>query len=108
LADALSRLQIQEGQGVESFLASQDLPLYVKSLDDIVLETGAVGLHESGTLDHNFSILVDDDDLLDCFLNYPDVTATEPFALDFMLLLQQQQQEGLHQLVQNDPQHYAL
>jgi hypothetical protein len=50
----------------------------------MVIETEA-SMHATqlGTLNQNFSILVDDLELLECFLNYSEVTPQELFALDF-------------------------
>jgi hypothetical protein len=57
----------------------------VQRLKTHVVEESKAGMHATrlGMLDHNYSILVDDPELLECFLNYPEVSPQEPFALDF-------------------------
>ena len=60
-----------------------------------------------GTPDYSCSMLVDDNQLLECFLNYPEVTPEQPFALDWQRIAEAQAQEGLSSLLDSDPKHYS-
>ena len=57
--------------------------------------------------DHTFSVTLDDDDMFDCFPNFPEVDDEHPFALDYKEILTIQNDDLIlqHQL-RADPQHY--
>jgi transposase InsO family protein len=113
LADALSQLPFKEGQGgVQSkdTHTTEKPPLLVPRTATADSED-SMHATVSGTPEqkHSYSILVDDEDMLECFLNFPDVTPATPFALDFNeIATAQQEDESLAQLRQNDPTHYKL
>ena len=115
LADTLSRLPRNEGQSAvaqayspqheysrataESFSASEDGVLVASSgsIDD-----------DEGTFLYSFSAATDDDDLLQCFLNFPEVDDDTQHPLDFQAIAEAQaDDEHLQQQVLQDPQHYA-
>ena len=100
LADALSRLPCKEGKG--EVTPERQSPLQ-QSHNDEVLHAQV-----SGTPDHSFSILVGDEQMLECFLSYPDVTPDEPFVLDMDTIAQRQSEEGLHAIIKNDAEHLSL
>ena len=57
--------------------------------------------------EHTFSFLCNDDDFLECFLNFPSVTLGQPFALDYHVLqTAQEADQRLQALVQTDPNKY--
>jgi transposase InsO family protein len=103
----LSRLSVNEGQGsVQNSVLEHKKP----TQQEFSVNTDLAFMHEqrSGTLDHNFSILVDDEELLECLLSLPEVTPEQPFALNFEQIANAQQaQEGLLQKITNDPTHYT-
>jgi len=100
LADALSRLPIQEGQSGESTAQS--------AVTSNSSHEQKNSMHApSGTPDA-YSLLVDDDELLECFLAFPEVTPDKPFVLDYESIANKQRAEGCLQLVQNDSDHYSL
>ena len=106
LADALSRLSSKEGQSGSSpnTTTSQQLPQNVTRADN----SEAMLAEMSGTPDEfSYSILVDDEELLECFLSFPEVTPEQPFALDFTNIANAQQQEELNQLCTAHPEHYT-
>jgi transposase InsO family protein len=78
VADALSRLPRSAGQRVPG-------PCQPKSPKDI-----QTSLTDTNDADTSFSILCDDQDMMDCFLNYPDVDEQHPFALDYDTIAQAQ------------------
>jgi len=63
---------------------------------------------QSGTLDSYYSILVDDEDLLECFLFHPEEELQDPFVLDYDTIATKQKAEGCHRLLETDAQHYSL
>ena len=71
IADAFSWLPCLEGQSpaVKQAFSPKESELAPGHFDD----------HNS----HAFSIMVDDDDMLECFLNFPEVDFQHPFALDY-------------------------
>ena len=83
IADALSRLPRSAGQRVAG-------PSQPKSPSD--------STKASLTDDYNaataFSILCDDQDMLECFLNYPAVDEQHPFALDYDTIAQAQNEDA--------------
>ena len=102
LADALSRLSSKEGQNTES--SEITLPPNVTRVDNSEV---AMHANMSGTPDDfSYSLLVDDAELLECFLSFPEVTPEQPFALDFATIAIAQQHEGLLQLCRTHPEQY--
>ena len=105
LADALSRLSVKEGQEEDSTntVPSKTLPQHVSRANN---SEASMHAHLSGTPDYSYSFLVDDDELLECFLSFTEVTPEQPFALNFTTIATAQQQQGLLQLCMTDPEHY--
>jgi len=102
MADALSRLTIKEGQsGATDNTSTTNTSPYQ-----------AQGMHahsqQSGTPDADCSFIIDDEDLLECFLAFPDATPEEPFLLDYEQIAIKQRAEGCHRLLQTDPKHCSL
>ena len=61
-------------------------------------------LADDGLSPHVFSVLTDDDNLLDCFLNFPEVNAAAPHALDYTAIAAAQAQNvALQQTVLTEP-----
>ena len=112
LADALSRLSVKEGQEVESTKTASTNNKLPPLVPRDVIDSPEDGMHadELGTPDdHFYSLLVDDDDILECLLNYPEVTPEQPFALDWQrIAAEQESQAGLLDLLETDPEHYTL
>ena len=71
--------------------------------------TKALGhkISEINSDNHYFSFLCDDEDLLECFLNFPPVDWAHPFALDFLTIHTAQLADAkLQQLLINEPTKY--
>ncbi len=100
LADALSRLPSKEGKG--GTCPNRPFPgsHYAEALHANNDDMGING--DMGTPDHFFSILVDDEQMLECFLNYPEVTPKQPFALDLETIAKRQSEEGLKKIIKYD------
>ena len=77
LADALSCLPHSQRQ-----IAT------ISQLSSPHAHTKALGhkISEINSDNHYFSFLCDDEDLLECFLNFPPVDWAHPFALDFLTI----------------------
>ena len=105
LANTLSHLSAKEGQSGSDTdtVTPKTLPQHVTRANN----SEAMHADLSGTPDYSYSFLVDDEELLECFLSFPEVTPEQPFALDFVTIAAAQQQEGLLQLCQTDPEHYT-
>ena len=59
------------------------------------------------TFRYAFSVTMDDDDMLECLLNFPDMEDDVPHPLDFLVLAIAQAQDGeLQHKLQKDPTHY--
>jgi hypothetical protein len=90
IADALSRLPRSAGQGIsgpnQTKLPSDSINQLPSSNDEDTFAASA------------FSILCDDDDMLQCFLNYPAVDAEHPFALDYDTIATAQNHDAAIQL----------
>jgi hypothetical protein len=54
----------------------------------------------SNSADTNFSIAIDDDDLLDCFVNLPD-SESKPFVLDYKVIKDAQDRDAFLQAIQS-------
>jgi hypothetical protein len=78
IADALSRLPQSAGQRIPG-------PSQPKSPTDI--KPALTDDYDAATA---FSILIDDQDMLECFLNRPDVDEEHHFALDYKTIVQAQ------------------
>lgn len=100
LADALSRLpSIEEKGSVASTKSDSPLTQYQEALYCPVLEQSdplccpdAQRCHTD--TNHGFSIQIDDDDLLDSFLNLPMVDHEHPFPLEYTLIQETQDQDA--------------
>jgi transposase InsO family protein len=103
LADALSRLSIKEGQGCYGPYTSNSNNKFSHDL-----ETSMHARTESGTLDSFYSLLVDDDELLECLLAGPEEELGSPFLLDYDTIASKQRAEGCHNLLESDAKHYSL
>ena len=82
LADALSRLPSQERQDS------------VSPLNTLANKTLTTSTNNEQTFNHGFSIQIDDDDMLDCFLNLPTVDHEHPFMLEYTYIAEQQDQDA--------------
>jgi hypothetical protein len=82
IADALSRLPRSSGQ-------KNTDPSQNKSPNDSTNQNPS-----SNDENTSFSILCDDNDMLQCFLNYPAVNEEHPFALDYNTITQAQNQDA--------------
>jgi len=57
---------------------------------------------------HAFSFLIDDTDILECFLNFPDVNPEHPFVLDCSIIVDAQNADAtLSQLLQEQPDKHS-
>jgi transposase InsO family protein len=93
LADALSRLSFDEGKNSSSARTTYDL-------DDTIDRT-------LDPLNAYYSMAVDDDCLLDCFVNLPD-SENVPFSMDYQTIADAQMRDAhLIQLAQEQPTRYA-
>ena len=83
-AGALSRLPLKEGQRAADDIHQATSPhVHRRSLPE-----GSTSNDDASA--HSFSICMDDDDLLHCFLNFPEVTPDKQFALDFKSMPEEQ------------------
>jgi hypothetical protein len=76
--------------GDNNFLA--DMFSRLNRLSDDVIAVNTPTKRESSVENYNFSFLIDDNELLECFLNLPDKNEL-PFALDLQRIAQGQQQD---------------
>ena len=57
---------------------------------------------------HAFSVAIDDEALLDCFLNYPEVAPEQPFVLEYSVIGDAQNNDAeLLTALQESPQKYS-
>jgi hypothetical protein len=84
LADALSRLPLQERQETE---VSQSTSL------EVVQKQLSAQMVDDDRSVHSFSVAIDDDEILGCFLNFPEVDAQHQFALDYREIANAQQND---------------
>ena len=104
LADTLSRLPRHEGENAFSITTSPQGSLELSALSDEKASTGT----QSGDAQEFCASILDDQEMLECFLNFPHVDHQHPFALDYQVIMDGQQQDpALQALLQSDPQHYA-
>ena len=133
IADALSRLPRTEGQGTVAQAASPgDAPKNLHT-DDIADKTSDAPVES--TLNHHshyteckhcsrtapneskqgeerflytFSVATDDDDMLECFLNFPEVDYNAAHPLDYQAMANAQQQDAeLLQKLETNPAKYS-
>ena len=105
IADAFSRLPILERQSPSVVQARS--PAEHRSLSS-ELEDSSESTDSEDCFAHAFSVATDDDLLLDCLLNHPDVDEGNPFVLDYeSIAAQQQNDQRLQQLLVDDPVHYS-
>ena len=100
LADALSRLpRLEKG---EEMTASHP-KLHQQSL------SAGIGMPTPETSGESLaSSILDDEEIVQCLLNFPEVAADETFALDYSAMsTAQQTDERIQRLVQSNPQEYA-
>ena len=127
LADSLSRLPRTEGQSAVSQPSSPNAELTRAPAESFyhstfsffsVASSGHSGTPYSPTCSpikpdeeflHTFSVATDDDDLLHCLLNFPEVDDDQsPHPLDFQAIATAQNtDEHLQQKLVDDPTHYA-
>lgn len=90
-ADALSRLPRHEGRSDTEDHSSQLLNQQQNARDEF----------SDGLNFFVFTTLEDDHELIDCLLNFPEVTPDEPFALDFQTIANAQQNDPILQQFAN-------
>jgi transposase InsO family protein len=87
LADALSRLpREEEKETSESFTVYRTPMEYNKHLYKDSITTDDVA-------SHSYSITMDDDELLSCLLNFPEVDSNEDFVLDYFAISREQKND---------------
>ena len=70
----------------------------------LIQEFSSNASDDDETFRYAFSVTMDDDDMLECLLNFPDV----PHPLDFQALaIAQTQDAELQHKLQTDPTHYT-
>ena len=106
LADALSRLPRKEGEGMTAFPKGHSVIQNRKARYNGIDDDQPNDITNSGQI--SSSILMDDPELAECFLNFPDVDHEHPFALDYETIANAQQQEAqLVQQVQLRPANFS-
>jgi RNase H-like domain found in reverse transcriptase/Reverse transcriptase (RNA-dependent DNA polymerase)/Integrase zinc binding domain len=104
VADALSRLPRHEG---EDPFPSNNSPLRSSCERSALADEQASPGTSVDAQEFAFSIL-DDQEMLECFLNFPDVDHAHPFVLDFEHIRNGQQQDlALLAFLQREPMKYA-
>jgi hypothetical protein len=107
LADALSRLPREEGEGMT---ASPEGHSVIHRRKKAAATVGDDQLEDEVDQGHySFSILMDDMEIAECFLNFPEVDNEHPFALDYATIADAQQHDAqLQHKVQHEPAKYSL
>ena len=106
LADALSRLPRKEEESFEDFGIQSSPSLNSEKMNDFGMPSLSLGT-PNDTATSAFSML-EDPELVDCFLNFPEVDQANAFTLDFHRIAAEQQMDvDIQQKRQNDPQHYV-
>ena len=86
LADALSRLPRKEDESVPG----------ISQADSPVSHRLRQSMHANqNNNQHSFSIIMDDDEMLNCFLSFPEVDNEHPYALDFQEIANAQENDPL-------------
>jgi len=99
LTDALSRLPTREGQTMDSIFDPSPCSLQERM--------SSFNYDKDNLYDHTFTALVNNDKLLQCMLNYPEIEMEEPFLLDYGYLSAAQSRDPqLIQKIEQDSEHY--
>ena len=85
LVDILSRLpRLEEQSAITQRCAPAELPSLMENCSSFVASPGSTFDDDEGTFKYAFYAATEDDDLLQCFLNFPDMDDdTSPHPLDF-------------------------
>jgi transposase InsO family protein len=117
IADTLSRLPRNEGQSAvsqprspkraERELSPADNFKYVDITSHHKFSNSVASFDESDVESKPFSVATDDDDMLQCFLNFPEIEDDEVHPLDFQALAAAQEQDAvLQNKIINDQTHF--
>ena len=118
IADALSRLPLREEKGAvlpqhtsgkHSVFRNRRVTDDNHSAYGVSSGTGARAHRSDTTYQEMYSEIFYDEELLDCYLNHPDITAMQPLPVDYATIRQHQlQDDELLALPQTQPDKYQV